>query len=205
MIGWGGYIIHVWAFDPSGPDGSFDSIGPDGVFGTDDDYTLPDSVDSGLSDFRSYRQVTRVTGLEAPWGGSATVRVILEEQPSLLGVISWIDMYGNQRSLPWAQVIETTPGSTWASSATGSYRLWFPEGTHEFFVTTIGEEQFWEQKLFPVVLSGSGFHVFADILLVPSGIVTPEFGAPIALLMVSLIVPLILLLRRRVGTVPART
>ena len=139
--GWGNFIVRVWAFDPYGPDGFFDSVGPDGLFGTNDDYTSPDPIDGSVSDFRAFAQVTEVNDVEAPWGGAASVQITLEEQPSLLGVVSWIDMHGDQRSLPWAQVIETSPGSTWASSATGSYRLWLTEGTHDLFVTTVGEEQ----------------------------------------------------------------
>jgi hypothetical protein len=175
LDGGGSFTVRVWAFDPYGPNGVFDQLGPDGVFGTDDDYTSPDPFDSGLSDFRAYTQVAEITNLEAPWGGSAIAQVTLEEQPSLLGKISWIDMYGDLRPLPWAQVIEASPGSHWASSATGSYRLWLSGGSYEFFVTTVGEEQFWEPSYFETVFSGPGVHVFRDVTLTVSGTATPEF------------------------------
>ena len=54
--------MRVWAFDPYGPDGAFDPKGPDGIFGTEDDYTLPDNFDGGLSDFRAYAQASEITG-----------------------------------------------------------------------------------------------------------------------------------------------
>jgi hypothetical protein len=199
MEGWGNFTVRVWAFDPYGPDGEFDSVGPDGVFGTDDDYTLPDSVDGGVSDFRAYAQVTEISDLEAPWGGAAAVRIILEEQPSMLGVVSWIDMYGDQRSLPWAQIIEISPGDAWTSTATGSYKLWLTEGTHELYITTIGEEQLWEQKYLTIVLSKPGEQTFADFVLSNPSTPTPEFsrlGFPLTL---SLVAVAIALSRRRVG------
>jgi hypothetical protein len=173
LEGSGNYTLRVWAFDPYGPDGAFDSKGPDGIFGTADDYTLPDSVDGGLSDFRAYRQVSEMTGIEAPWGGTATVHVKLEEEPSILGVISWQDMHANVRTLPWAQVLEVSPGSLWASSTTGSYRLWLPEGLHQILVTTVGEEQLWEQSYFEITLGGSGTQTFRDVTLTPASTATP--------------------------------
>jgi len=175
LDGGGTFTIRVWAFDPYGPDGVFDPVGPDGIFGTDDDYISPDPIDSALSDFRAYAQTAEVTGIEAPWGGSAIARITLEDQPSILGEIFWTDMYGNLRPLPWAQIIETSPGSHWASSATGRYRLWLSAGSHEFFVTTIGEEQLWESYSFDAVFSGPGMHILRDVTLTASGTATPEF------------------------------
>jgi hypothetical protein len=176
--GWGSFTVRVWAFDPYGPDGTFDSRGPDGIFGTEDDYTSPDTVDGGLSDFRAYAQVSEMTGVEAPWGGTAKVHVDLEEEPTLLGVISWRDIYANLRTLPWAQVLEVSPGSVWASSTTGSYRLWLPEGSHQLFVTTIGEEQLWEQSNFEITLDGNGAQVSRDVTLTPASTAMPEFTSP---------------------------
>ena len=175
LDGAGTFTVRVWAFDPYGPNGVFDPAGPDGIFGTDDDYTSPDPTDAGLSDFRAYAQTAEVTGLEAPWGGSAIARITLEEQPSLIGTVSWIDMYGDQRPLAWAQVIEASPGNHWASSATGSYRLWLSEGSYDFLVTTIGEEQLWEPYNFDIVFSRPGVHVSKDVTLTVSGTATPEF------------------------------
>lgn len=197
LEGSGSFTVRIWAFDPYGPDGVFDSNGPDGIFGTEDDYTLPDTVDGSLSDFRAYTQVSEATSIEAPWGGTATVHVKLEETPSLLGIVSWLDMHASLRTLAWAQVVEISPGNAWTSSTTGSYRLWLPEGSHEFLVTTIGEEQFWEQFYFEITLPGGGAHTFRDVALTQSSATMPEFTGLTWALVVSLTAPLILLSRRR--------
>jgi len=199
LDGAGAFTVRVWAFDPYGPNGVFDSAGPDGIFGTDDDYTSPDPIDAGLSDFRAYAQTAEVTGLEAPWGGSAIARITLEEQPSLLGKISWIDMYGDQRPLAWAQVIEASPGSHWASSATGSYRLWLSEGSYEFIVTTTGEEQLWEPYSFETVFSRPGMHVSNDVTLTVSSTATSEFTNLVFTAAIPMVALLIMPSKRRNG------
>jgi len=196
LEGWGNFTVRVWAFDPYGPDGVFDSDGPDGVFGTDDDYTSPDPVDGSLSDFRAYAQMSEITGFEAPWGGTATVRVTLEEQPSLLGVVSWLDMYADLRTLAWAQIIERSADGVWASSATGSYRLWLSEGSHEFYVTTIAEERLWQPFYFEIIISGPGVHTFCDVTLTSAGVATPEFTSA-TLATVILITALLIFLPKR--------
>jgi len=197
LEGWGNFTVRVWAFDPYGPNGVFDANGPDGIFGTEDDYTSPDLADGSLSDFRAYVQTTEITDVEASWGGAAVVRVTLEEQPSLLGVVSWIDMFGNLRTLPWAQVIERSPDDVWASSTTGSYRLWLSEGSHEFYVTTIGEEQLWQPFRFEIILAGPGVHAFSDVTLAPPSTATPEFKGPAWTAVIPLTALLILFSRRR--------
>jgi len=196
LEGSGTLTIRVWAFDPYGPDGIFDSNGPDGIFGTEDDYTLPDTVDGSLSDFKAYTQVSEVTGVEATWGGSAQVSVRLEEVSSLVGVVSWLDMYATLRTLAWSQVVEVSPGSAWTSSTTGSYKLWLPEGSHQFLVTTIGEEQLWERFYFEITLGGGGVHTFRDVMLTTSSTMTPEFTSVIWAAVLSLAAPLILLSKR---------
>jgi hypothetical protein len=150
-----------------------------------------------LSDFRAYAQTAEVTDVEAPWGGAAIVRVALEEQPSLLGVVSWTDIYGNLRTLPRAQIIERSNGGIWASSATGSYRLWLSPGPHEFLVTTIGEEQLWQTFQFEITISGPGAHTFRDVTLAASGTATPEFTGPAWAAVIPLTALMILLSRRR--------
>lgn len=199
LDGWGNFTVRVWAFDPYGPDGVFEANGPDGIFGTEDDYTSPDLLDGSLSDFRAYAQTAEITNVEAPWGGAAMVHVTLEEQPSVLGVISWTDMYGNLRTLPWAQIIERSSDGTWASSATGSYRLWLSasQGSHQFYVTTIGEEQLWEPFQFNITVAGPGDHTSRDVTLAASTIATPEFAAPVWAAVVALSALLPLLSRRR--------
>jgi hypothetical protein len=197
LEGWGNLTVRIWAFDPYGPDGVFDSTGPDGIFGTDDDYTLPDPIDSGLSDFRAYAQTSDITDIEAPWGGTVTVQVSLEEEPSLLGVVSWLDMFSDLRTLPWAQVIETSPDDTWTSSATGSYRIWLSEGPHRFLVTTVGEEGLWEPVEFEIVLTRGGVHAFRDVTLTVAGTPTPEFPSFILAMATPFVASLILLTKRR--------
>jgi len=201
LDGWGNFTVRVWAFDPYGPDGAFEANGPDGIFGTEDDYTSPDLLDGSLSDFRAYAQTAEITNVEAPWGGAAVVHVTLEEQPSVLGVISWTDMYGNLRTLPWAQILERSSDGIWASSATGSYRLWLSasQGSHQFYVTTIGEEQLWQPFQFDITVAGPGDHTFRDVTLTTSAIATPEFATPAWAAVVALSALLTLLSRRRYG------
>jgi hypothetical protein len=175
LEGWGNFTVRVWAFDPYGPDGVFDANGPDGIFGTVDDYTSPDVVDASLSDFRAYTQGDDLAGIEAPWGSPVAVHITLEEMPSLLGVVYWVDMYGDQRTLAWAQVVDTSAGGRWASSTTGSYRLWLSEGSYELLVTTVGEEQLWEPFYFEIILARTGVHTFRDVVLATSGTPMPEF------------------------------
>ena len=197
LEGWGNFTVRVWAFDPYGPDGTFDSNGPDGVFGTEDDYTSPDALDGCLSDFRAYAQIDELTGVEAPWGGATAVHVTLEDMSSLSGEVYWVDMYGDQRTLVWAQVIDTSPGGTFASSTTGNYRLWLSAGSHEFFVTTTGREQLWEPFYFKIV-AGNGARTFRDIVLTTAGRPIPEFAnAPTWLALLSLTL-LLLLSKRRI-------
>ena len=197
LDGWGNFTVRVWAFDPYGPDGVFDVNGPDGIYGTDDDYTSSDLFDGSLSDFRAYAQTGEITNVEAPWGGAAVVHVTLEEQPSLLGVVSWMDMYGDLRPLPWAQVIERTSDGVWASSATGGYRLLLSEGSHQFLVTTIGEEQLWQQFQFEIVLAKPGVHTFRDVTLTTTGTATPELPSPMLATVIPLASFLILFSKRR--------
>jgi hypothetical protein len=199
LEGWGNFTIHVWAFDPYGPDGVFDSNGPDGIFGTEDDYTLPDAVDNGPSDFRAYSQVADIQDVQVPWGGVATVPVTLEEQPSLSGIVYWTDMYGDLRTLPWAQVIERSPGDTWTSTTTGAFKLWLSPSSHDLYVSTIGEEQLWERFEFSIVLARTGVHTNRDIVLVASGTRTPEFTTPTwaAVILLTLLLVLIRSNKRR--------
>jgi len=197
LEGSGSHTVRVWAFDPYGPDGVFDSIGPDELFGTSDDYTSADISEGTVSDFRAYAQTTEATGIETPWGGTVTVNITLEDQPSLMGVTYWTDMYGNMHTLPWAQVVETSPGSTWASTTTGSYKLWLSEGLHEFLVTTIGDEQLWELMQFEINVGGNGASAFRDVILVRSSLQTPEFTNPVWMTLIPLSVLIILVSKRR--------
>jgi len=190
LEGWGDYTIHVWAFDPYGPDVVFDPKGPDGIFGTGDDYTSPDTVDGSPSDFRAYSQMADVQNVTVSWGGSAIVRIILEELPSITGVVSWTDMHGDVRTLPWAQIIERAPGDAWTSSTTGTYKLWLSPGSHGILVTTVGNEQLWETFEFDTLLSRAGVHTTRDIVLTTSGTPTPEL--PTATL--TMIIPFALLI-----------
>jgi len=96
-------------------------------------------------------------------------------------------------------VIETSPGSHWASSATGSYRLWLSEGSYEFFVTTIGEEQFWEPYNFDTLFSRPGVLVFKDVTLTVSGTATPEFTNLAFTAAIPMVALLIISSKRRSG------
>jgi len=195
--GWGNFTIYVWAFDPYGPDGVFDFLGSDGVFGTEDDYTSPDLLEGGLSDFRAYEQVTQVTNLEAPWEGTATVRITLEEQPSVLGRVFWTDMYGNVRTLPWAQVAEISADGKWTSTTTGTYRLWLSTGQHQLLVTKFGTEQLWEEFYFDITLPIGGSHTFCDVTLTSVEMVAPEFTSSMWTMLAIVIGSLVAFSRRQ--------
>jgi len=158
---------------------------------------LPDAVDSGPSDFRAYSQVADIQDVQVPWGGVATVPVTLEEQPSLSGIVYWTDMYGDLRTLPWAQVIERSPGDTWTSTTTGAFKLWLSPGSHDLYVSTIGEEQLWETFEFSIVLARTGVHTTRDIILVTSGAPTPEFSVTAWTMIIPLAFLLVLVRKER--------
>lgn len=197
LEGAGNFTICVWAFDPYGPDGIFNPTGPDGLSGTEDDYTSLDAVDGGLSDFRAYAQTVEVTGIEAPWGAASAVQITLEDQPSLSGTVYWRDMFGDARTLAWAQVIERSSDGIWTSSLSGSYRLWLSAGSHDFLVTTIGEEQLWEPLYFEIILDRMGVHTFRDVTLTTLSAALPEFTSPAWTIVVPLTASLIILSSRR--------
>jgi hypothetical protein len=183
LEGAGNFTIYVWAFDPYGPDGIFNPTGPDGLSGTEDDYTSSDAVD--------------VTGIEAPWGAASAVQITLEDQPSLSGTVYWRDMFGDARTLAWAQVIERSSDGIWTSSLSGSYRLWLSAGSHDFLVTTIGEEQLWEPLYFEIILDRMGVHTFRDVTLTTLSAALPEFTSPAWTIVVPLTASLIILSSRR--------
>jgi hypothetical protein len=106
-------------------------------------------------------------------------------------------MYADLRTLAWAQIIELTADGVWTSSATGSYRLWLSEGSHEFYVTTIGEEQLWQPFHFEIMISGPGAHTFCDITLTGAGVATPEFTSATLATVVLMITLLIFLPKRQ--------
>ena len=63
-------------------------------------------------------------------------------------------------------------------------------------VTTVGNEQLWEQFHFEITL-GSGAQMFHDVTLTPAGTATPEFTGPTWMAVIPLTALLVLFARNR--------
>jgi len=71
------------------------------------------------------------------WGGAEDLYVDMNALATLRGTVSWLDMQGNYRYLPWAQ-ISTSPGPGDNTNAYGipDYLMWLPAGVHDVSVST---------------------------------------------------------------------
>jgi hypothetical protein len=204
--------VKVWAFDPRGPDDVYRYIDPvTGVpVGADDDW-------------RMYSMGWELTGIEVPWGGANALFLTMNNMASLRGTVRWFDLFGNLRSLPWAQ-ITASPGpdtdgipaysagygavGAGPSDPAGSYIMWLPAGTHDVSVTTSEAPQIWSSSAptsnmdFSVTVSG-GWANSVDTQLEESGTPVPElpsFVAPLALF--AALAASVWLLRKRTLNVP---
>ena len=183
FLGAGTYTVKVYAFDP---------LGADGVFGTADDWA-------------SY-YADPVENIDLPWGASQVISVSLAEMGRLSGTISWIDMYGDMKAMPWATLTASSPEVVTYTTTPQpvvdyqytepAYFMWLPAGTHDVAVSVSGPSQVFEAKSFTVAMS-DGFRPPGDQRLDSTGVPVPEFSAGTALALLSALSASIYLLRRR--------
>lgn len=203
--GGGTYTVKVWAFD---------ARGPDNAYGTDV---------NPADDWRMYSMAWELSGVEVPWGGAQELFMTMNNMASLRGTVRWFDMFGNLRSLPWAQ-ITASPGPTTdtvpayssgygavgagPSDPAGAYIMWLPAGSHDLSITTSEAPQVWSSSAptsnmdYTAVVS-DGWVGGADTQLEQSGVPVPElpsFVAPLALF--AALAASVWLLRKRTLNAP---
>jgi hypothetical protein len=184
--GGGFYTVKVWAFDPYGPGNTFESEG-------------------ASDDWRMYSMATELTDVEVPWGGATVLLVTMNNMATLEGTVRWLDMLGNLRPLPWAQVT-ASPGPTFdsnpayatglgavgsgASDSAGAYIMWLPAGNHDVSISTSDAPGVWSssaptQNGHYTVTVTDGWVGGGDTQLGESGVPVPEL--PSALLPMGLL------------------
>jgi len=180
--GGGTYTVKVWAFDPRGPD---------------DEYGTAD-------DWRMYSMGWPLEGIEVPWGGANALFMTMNNMASLRGTVRWFDMFGNLRSLPWAQITASPGPETDAipaysagygavgagpSDPAGAYIMWVPAGSHDVGVSTSEAPQVWTSAAptsnmdYTAVITAGGVQD-TPTQLGQSGVPVPElppYVAPLAL------------------------
>jgi hypothetical protein len=201
--GWAGsgaglYTVKVWAFDSRGPDNTTASA------------WAPDRTGVTHDDWRMYAMGAELTNVQVPWGGAVELYVPMNDMATLTGTVRWFDMYGNLRSLAWAQVT-ASPGpstDTYPAYQTSSYIMWLPAGTHDVSVSTSEAPQVWTSAAptvndaFTVVVS-DGWAGTSDAQLSTSGTPVPEvpaFAAPLALF--AVLAASVWLLRKKNYNIP---
>jgi hypothetical protein len=199
--GGGLYSVKVWAFD---------ARGPDNIYGTADDW-------------RMYSMGSELTGIAVPWGGAQEVFVTMNNMATLRGTISWLDMFGDIRPLPWAQ-ISASPGPATdnvpayssglgalglgPTDPSGAFIMWVPAGSHDVSVSTSEAPTLWsgsaptQNAQYTVVVS-DGASSPSDTRLGGSGVPVPEvpaFAVPLALF--AALAASVWLLRKRTLNIP---
>ena len=171
-------------------------MGPNGAFeGAGDVYT---------DDWNMYSMGWELTNIEVPWDGAVSVWVSMNNMAKLRGTVRWLDMFGNLRALPWAQ-ISASPGpatdsipafssgvgasGSGSSDPSGSYLMWLPAGAHDVSVSTSEAPGVWSSSAptsnaeYTVVVS-DGWVAGGDTQLAESGVPVPElpsYAAPLAM------------------------
>ena len=113
------------------------------------------------------------------------------------GTVSWYDMYGNLRPLPWAQVVaEGNSGEPATASTTtdGTYMMWVAPGSYNL---TVSVDPAYTPESKTVIVTDGGVAT-ADFELQPSGKPIPEYPSvaqPLMLLIAALAATV--LIRRR--------
>jgi len=113
------------------------------------------------------------------------------------GTVSWYDMYGNLRPLPWAQVVaegESGESTVVSTSTDGTYVMWVDPGSYNL---TVSLDPGYTPVSKTVTVSAGGA-VTADFELQPSGKPIPEYPSvaqPVMLLIAALAATV--LIRRR--------
>jgi hypothetical protein len=171
--------------------------------------------------------MVEVDNVVVPWGGAQQLFIGMNNLAKLEGTVRWFDMFGNLRSMPWAQITATPGPSTdktpaystgngaigaGASDPAGGYLMWLPAGSHDVSVSTSEAPSVWssaaptQQATFTVVVS-DGWVGTPETRLSGSGSPVPElppFMLPLALL-AALGASLWLLRRRNLINVPVLT
>jgi hypothetical protein len=104
------------------------------------------------------------------------------------GTVSWYDMYGNLRPLPWAQVVaEGNSGEPATASTTtdGTYMMWVAPGSYNL---TVSVDPAYTPESKTVIVTDGGVAT-ADFELQPSGKPIPEYPSvaqPLMLLIAAL-------------------
>lgn len=203
--GAGLYKVKVWAFQS--PGGSM-------------------SVDPFAKEWRMYQMAWPLENIQVPWGGAVEVFVTMNNMATLRGSVSWLDMFGNLRALPWAQVTASPGASTdqipayaaglgstgGASETAGAYIMWLPAGSHDVSVSTSEAAQVWSSSAptqnaqYTVVVS-DGWVAGGDSRLASNaGVPVPElpaFAVPLSLF--AVLAASVWLLRKRTLNVPILT
>jgi hypothetical protein len=204
--GGGLYTVKVWAFDPRGPNNAYEAAG------------------FAVDDWRMYSMGWELTDVELPWGGAQELFVTMNNMATLRGTVEWIDMFGNARPLPWAQVT-ASPGPSFdqypaystgngaigagASDPSGAYLMWIPAGTHSVSISTSEAPQVWmagaptQNAEFSVVVSDGWIGGGLSRLAHEEGVPVPEI--PSFLLPLSLVAALaasVWLLRKKTLDIP---
>jgi hypothetical protein len=160
---------------------------------------------------RMYAMGWPLTGISLPWGGAEDFYVDMNSLATLQGTVSWLDMFGTYRLLPWAQ-ITASPGptdnvpSTAPNNAYGTpdYIMWLPTGSHDVMVSTSEAPGVWggpnqqNGQYTVVVTNGSVSNVGPSRLDHTGGVPVPEL--PVYVLPFGLLAVLgasVWLLRRR--------
>jgi hypothetical protein len=86
---------------------------------------------------RMYAMGWPLSDISLPWGGAQDFYVDMNSLATLRGTVSWLDMQGNYRALPWAE-ISASPGPGDNTNAYGipEYLMWLPAGAHDVSVST---------------------------------------------------------------------
>jgi hypothetical protein len=203
--GGGKYTIKVWAFDPYGPDGLFEAAAPS-------------------DDWRMYQMGWPLENIELPWGGAQDHFITMNAMATLTGTVQWLDMFGNLKALPWAQVT-ASPGSAFdshpayatglgavgagASDSAGAYIMWLPAGSHDVSVSTSEASQVWGSSAptmnaqYTVFVSDGWVGGGDTRLAYEEGVPVPElpsFALPLSLF--AVLAASVWLLRKRTLNVP---
>jgi hypothetical protein len=107
---------------------------------------------------RMYAMGWPLTGITLPWGGAEDFYVDMNSLATLKGTVSWLDMFGSYRLLPWAQISASPgPGDNTLAYGTPEYVMWLPAGAHDVMVSTSEAPGVWggpaEMQLGTVVVS----------------------------------------------------
>jgi hypothetical protein len=86
---------------------------------------------------RMYAMGWPLSGITLPWGGAEDLYIDMNSLATLQGTVSWLDMYGTYRYLPWAQIgASPGPGDDTMAYGTPAYVMWLPAGSHDVSVST---------------------------------------------------------------------